>query len=59
MFYVILEKSKGFRMAKYTHKLGEEESQEAKKERHGMWTPKSERMRELARRRREEEGEEV
>jgi len=46
-------------MAKYTHKLGEEESQEAKKERHGMWTPKSERMRELARRRREEEGEEV
>lgn len=48
-------KSKGFRMAKYTHKLGEEESKQARKERHGTWTPKSERMRELGKRRHEEQ----
>src|SRR4030042_823039 len=49
--FVILEKAKGFRMAKYGKKLGEEESSSVKRERQqtGGWEPKRERMEELAR----------
>lgn len=49
----------GFRMARYTDTLGEEESKRAKKERSktGDWTPHQERFRERARQRREDYGE--
>ncbi len=56
MKYVILEKAKGFRLSR--HLMGKEETERARKERArtGEWTPSGERLREMARRRREEES---